>query len=108
MIRADRRHTAEVTEVRDVPAEGRFVVEVDGAVAQLVYDAAPGRLVLIHTEVPDEIGGHGIAGDLVRAAVDRAHAGGETIVPLCPYARRWLREHPDVAGTVEIDWKASA
>ncbi len=94
--------------MRDVPTESRFVVEVDGAVAQLVYDATPGRLVLIHTEVPDEIGGRGIAGDMVRAAVDRARAHGQAVVPLCPYARRWLREHPDVAGTVEVDWKASA
>src|SRR5205807_663059 len=29
---------------------------------------------------------------------------GLTVVPWCPYARRWLRKHPDVAGTAAVDW----
>src|SRR5579864_2808094 len=83
---------------------GRFTVRERGATAELVYLLEDGELVLVHTGVPDEIGGHGIGGALVRAAVRRARDEGLTIVPLCPYARRWLREHPDVAGTVPIDW----
>jgi hypothetical protein len=26
------------------------------------------------------------------------------VVPICSYARAWLQRHPDVAGTVTIDW----
>jgi predicted GNAT family acetyltransferase len=36
--------------------------------------------------------------------VDRAAAEGLTIVPLCPFARSWLRKHPDEAGRVAVDW----
>jgi hypothetical protein len=25
-------------------------------------------------------------------------------VPWCPYARRWLHDHTDVAATVAVDW----
>jgi predicted GNAT family acetyltransferase len=93
--------------VRDDRDRHRFVVEVDGSVAHLDYEVASDRLTLIHTEVPHALSGGGIGGQLVRAAVARAAAEGLTIVPRCPFARRWLRGHPDVAATASIDWAAA-
>lgn len=97
--------SADNIDVVDVPAESRYVVRLDGNEAELVYHRHGDRLVLVHTEVPDELGGHGIGGRLVTAAV--AHAASEhlTVVPWCPFARRWLHDHPDVAATVDIDWE---
>ena len=94
------------TPVRDDPVRRRFVVERDGAVAHLEYWTAPGRLTLVHTEVPDVLGGQGIGGELVRAAIARARAEGLVVAPSCSFARRWLREHPEIAETVSIDWSA--
>jgi len=93
-------------EVVDVPAEGRFVVRADGAEAELVYRLNGNRMVLVHTGVPDELSGRGIGGRLVIAAISRAGAEGLTVVPWCPFARRWLTEHPDVAAAVTIDWES--
>lgn len=90
--------------VRDDPATHRFVVQVGDARAELVYNRRPGRLVIVHTEVPDALGGRGIGGRLVRAAVERAATEQLTVVPWCPFARRWLIHHPDVASIVTIDW----
>ena len=90
--------------VRDDRAEGRFVAEKDGAVAELHYDELNGRLLLLHTETPEALRGQGVGGQLVRAAVARAAAGGLTILPWCPFARRWLKDHPDVAATAKIDF----
>lgn len=56
--------------------------------------------------MPDELGGRGIAGELVQAAVDRAASEGLTLVPRCSYARTWLEEHPDEVGDVPVDWDA--
>jgi predicted GNAT family acetyltransferase len=97
-------------EVRDDRAGHRFVVEhadADGEMeeAELVYAEQPGRLVLIHTGVPDSLAHHGIGGLLVRAAIERADREALTVVPWCPFARKWLREHPDEAATVDIDWR---
>ena len=89
--------------VRDDRSHGRFVFEKDGAVAELVYEVDAARLFLIHTEVPEALRGHGIGGQLVTAAVARALDDGLTVVPWCPYARRWLGRHPDVAGNI-VDW----
>ncbi len=90
--------------VIDDPERHRLVVERDGYTAELVYRLRGDRLILVHTGVPDELGGQGIGGALVRAAVDRARDGSLTVVPWCPFARRWLREHPAAAADVAIDW----
>ena len=91
-------------EVRDIPVERRFVLEQDGAIAELVYRREPGGLVLVHTGVPDQLGGRGIGGRLVRAAAQRAADEHLTIVPECPFARRWLSDHPEVTGTIAVAW----
>jgi len=91
-------------QVVDVPLEDRFVVRTDGAEAELVYRVSGDRVYLIHTEVPESLGGRGIAGQLVRASLRRAEADRLTIVPWCPFARRWLKEHPDEAGGVHVDF----
>ena len=93
--------------VVDDAAESRFVVRQGGAEAELFYARQGDRLILVHTGVPEEWGGHGIGGRLVRAALARARADGLTVVPWCPYARHWLKEHPDEAAAVTIDWETS-
>jgi predicted GNAT family acetyltransferase len=90
--------------VVDVPDEHRFIVTVDGHVGELTYKRSGERIVLVHTGVPDEIDGRGVGSALVRGAVDTAAAADLTVVPSCPFARRYLREHPDVAARVKIDW----
>ena len=41
--------------------------------------------------------GRGIAGQLVRALVEDARAGGFRIVPKCPYVGDWFDRHPEEA-----------
>jgi predicted GNAT family acetyltransferase len=82
----------------------RFEIERDGHVAHLKYLRDQGRLVLVHTEVPDALEGHGLGGALVTAAIDFAAEHELTVEPQCPFARAWLERHPDVAGRVVIDW----
>ena len=91
--------------VVDDVAGSRFVISEGGTEAELIYAPQGDRLILVHTEVPEVWGGHGIGGRLVRTALARAKADGLTVVPWCPYARRWLQEHPDEAATVTVDWE---
>jgi predicted GNAT family acetyltransferase len=89
-------------QVIDNPSRSRFEIEIDGHLAELLYERHGDRLVLVHTEVPDALSGRGLGGKLVTAAVDTAEAKGLTIVARCPYAKRWLETHPDVAGRVTV------
>ena len=90
--------------VTDNKEQSRFELTIDGALAELIYRRRANRLVLIHTEVPHQLEGHGIGGTLVQAAISRAVSGGLTVVPLCPFARKWLERHPEAASTVNVDW----
>jgi predicted GNAT family acetyltransferase len=91
-------------EVRSDTEGSRFVVEYDGVEAELLYRELAGRLILIHTGVPDALGGRGIGGQLVRASLAQARAEHLTIVPWCPFARQWLADHPDDVADAVIDW----
>jgi uncharacterized protein len=95
-------HATPVPENRE--SEQRFVVTIEGHEAELIYDRTPERLILIHTEVPDALEGHGVGSALVRAAIDLAARENLVVVPRCPFARRWLRQHREVAELVEIEW----
>jgi len=90
--------------VLDDSEHNRFLFAQDGQEAELIYRVNGNRLILIHTEVPEFFRGQGIGARLVQAAVDRASKSGETVVPLCPYARKWLQDHTDVAASATIDW----
>lgn len=91
--------------VVDDTSGSRFVLREGNAEAELLYVVEDDRMLLVHTEVPPAWGGRGIGGRLVRAALARARADSLTVVPWCPFARRWLQEHPDDAATVTIDWE---
>jgi uncharacterized protein len=95
-----------VPEVTDNQEESRLEFASDGDEADLFYRIRAGRLVLTHTEVPEEMAGHGVGGRLVQAALAKAAAEGLTVVPFCPFARSWLMRHPDAANGIEIDWAA--
>ena len=90
--------------VTDNPDASRLEINADGEVAELSYRTRAGRLVLIHTGVPESLGGRGLGGQLVLGAIRKALDEGLTIVPLCPFARGWLQRHPDDAARVTIDW----
>ena len=79
--------------VTDNPRLNRFELTVDGRTAFLVYERKDGTLTLIHTEVPEELRGHGLGEALVEGALDAAKAEGLRIVALCPFARAYLRKH---------------
>ena len=91
-------------EVLHLPAEHRFVIPHHDGEAELVYQLDGDTMVIVHTEVPAALGGRGVGGRLVNAALGWAAAKGLTVVPWCPFVRQYLRRHPDEAAVVTVDW----
>jgi uncharacterized protein len=73
----------------------RFSTKVENVEAVLDYTVAAGVMTITHTGVPPEIGGRGIAADLMRAALNAAKEAGWTVYPACSYAAAYMRRHPD-------------
>jgi uncharacterized protein len=76
------------------PAEKRFELKVGEDIAALYYSMFEGKLYLNHTEVPEALQGQGIAGKLVEGALEYAKAHSLPIVPMCPYASKYIQRNP--------------
>jgi predicted GNAT family acetyltransferase len=77
------------------PDANRFEWSEDGILSVLDYELTNGVMTVLHTGVPQPVGGRGIAGDLARAALDTARANGWSVRPLCSYVDAWIRRHPE-------------
>jgi predicted GNAT family acetyltransferase len=88
----------ENTSVRHNIAEGRFEITVENQTAVLQYRQSGGTIRLIHTEVPPELRGRGLASQLARAALDYAHFNRLRAIPICPFVKAYLEKHPEAAG----------
>jgi uncharacterized protein len=84
----------------------RFTTEVDGHRAELDYTLADAVMTITHTRVPRDIGGRGIAAELMSAALAFAAERGLTIDPACSYAAAYMRKQqhqaPDKAHMDEL------
>jgi uncharacterized protein len=87
-----------MTEIRHDQSSRRFIVDVDGHSGYLEYEAGSGTMTITHTIVPPAIGGRGIAGRLVQAALAYAREAGLKVDPRCSYADAWMRRHPEFYG----------
>ncbi len=83
--------------LRHDAASRRFEIALDGHLAWLDYQLGGNRLTIVHTQVPEAIGGRGIAAALVEAALAHARANGLKVVPRCSYAASYLSRHPQHA-----------
>lgn len=80
--------------------EGRFEIEDHGRIAFLEYSLAGDVLRLIHTEVPQELQGKGIASELAKSALDWAREHGKKVDVICEFVDAYLRRHPEYADMV--------
>ena len=85
----------DASKIRHDAEAGRFSVVVEGLEAEIEYRRDNGTITILHTGVPSPIGGRGIAGDLVRAALDHARAAGWKVEAQCSYSSAWIAKHPE-------------
>jgi predicted GNAT family acetyltransferase len=81
--------------VRNNTALNRFELDLDGKTAAAYYTLSPGVITFTHTEVPQEMSGHGIGSQLVRSALESARQQGLKVVPKCPFVSAYMAKHPE-------------
>lgn len=80
------------------PERNRFEVKEDGLTAYVEYEQTEDSLDILHTIVPGQLEGQGIASAMVRAAYDYARTHGLKPLATCSYAVAWLQKHPGYTG----------
>ncbi|HLZ87288.1 MAG TPA: GNAT family N-acetyltransferase [Puia sp.] len=74
----------------------QFQLPVNGEIAWLEYRFSDGMIVLMHTDVPDQLSGKGIGSALAAAAFDYAKNHHLKVKVYCPFVKTWLARHPDL------------
>ncbi|TSE07863.1 N-acetyltransferase [Mesorhizobium intechi] len=69
--------------------------------AAAYYRVESGKVVLIHTEVPSEFSGQGIASRLAQGTFDLLRKTGRKAILKCPFMSWFVEKHPEYADVVD-------
>ncbi len=90
-----RRRQINERTIKDNSRRSRFELDVEGQIAFLDYRRQDGTLILTHVEVPVALRNRGIGSAFVKQVLDQAREQGWKIVPVCPFIRAYLWQHPE-------------
>jgi predicted GNAT family acetyltransferase len=72
-----------------------FELTVEGHRAFIDYKQKDDKIYLIHTEVPVELEGKGVASAIVEKAFNYIEENNLKLIPLCVYVASYLKRHPE-------------
>jgi uncharacterized protein len=75
--------------------QSRYEATVDGKTAFSAYRRDGNTITFTHTEVPPELEGKGIAGAIVKHALEEARAKNLGVVAACAYVAAYVRKHEE-------------
>lgn len=82
---------------------GRYELHVDGELAAFAqFIPGDGSIVFTHTETLPDFAGKGLGLELVKTAIADSVTRGDTIIPLCPFFRRYLERNEVPGATVHF------
>jgi uncharacterized protein len=89
------------TKVVDNPSEDRFEMPVGDTLALAYYKDEGGRVVLTHTEVPQELSGRRIGSKLAQGVFEHLRAKGSRVVARCPFMAAYASRYPEYASMLD-------
>lgn len=92
-----------MVEVRNNPKQSSYEIFEDGQrVGLMAYQVKGDVVVASHTETEPGRQGQGLAGQLVRVALDEIRASGRYVDPQCSFVRHFVDSHPDYQDLVKV------
>ena len=79
----------------DNATDHRFEMNVDGNIAIIEYKRYPGKIALLHTEVPAQLEGKGAATAIIEKTLAYIENNKPELIPLCPVVVAYIRRHPE-------------
>lgn len=80
----------------------QFQTTIDDETAFLEYRMHEGKLVLMHTEVPDKLSGKGIGSAMANYAFDYAREHQLPVKIYCPFVLTWIKRHPERSNQLAV------
>jgi predicted GNAT family acetyltransferase len=72
-----------------------FQMEVDGYTAIIAYKEDHASITLLHTEVPPELEGRGVATAIIEKTLNWVEKNHLRLIPLCPFIITYIKRHPE-------------
>jgi predicted GNAT family acetyltransferase len=79
----------------------RFEITLGSKTAYSKYLLAGGKIIIEHTEVPEELEGRGLASRIVSTVLDYARAQNLKVLPICPFAKSFIGRHYEYQDLLE-------
>ena len=73
----------------------------DGALADAYYKVENGRVVLLHTEVPQELSGMGYGSRLAHGVFQALRRDGKRVIAKCPFVSSYASRHPEYGALLD-------
>ena len=85
-------------DVRNNESDHQFEANVEGGLARMTYQREGDRITFIHTEVPEQAEGKGVASALAKSALAFAREQNLRVVAQCAYLAGYVKKYHDQYG----------
>ena len=85
----------EEVELIDNKEQHNFELWIENHRSFIDYKKKDNRVYLLHTEVPKELEGRGVAAALVEKTLQYLESNHLQLVPLCTYVQSFLKRYPE-------------
>ncbi len=82
-------------ELTDNKEKKQFEMITGGYTSRIEYMIMGNKIFLTHTEVPAELEGKGIGSKIIQLALEEIEKRNLKLIPLCPFAAKYLSKHPE-------------
>src|SRR5215213_7284954 len=83
----------------------QFEVHMNNELAVLQYRFYKDDIALMHTDVPDELSGKGVASALAVYALEWAKEHEKKIIVYCPFVASYLKKHPEYDDLLDKNYR---
>jgi uncharacterized protein len=95
------------SQVRDNSGESRYEIWLDDELAGFTeYSLHGTEADFTHTQIEGRFEGHGLATQLIQAALDDARRRGWQVMPYCPFVRKFVANHAEYQDLVPAGHRA--
>ena len=82
-----------------------FEIHEGDDIAYMEYRFYKNDIAFMHTEVPESMGGKGIASALAEYAFKFAKEHKRPVMVYCPFAAAYLKRHPELGGQLDKEFR---
>ncbi len=80
--------------IHDNTIKHQYEMKIQDRLVKIEYIKTSDKIFLTHTEVPVELGGHGIGQNIVKRVLDQITESNQLkLVPLCPFVAGFIQKH---------------